>query len=313
MACAQEPASPYVDAYCEALRVENNASAHTIRAYRTDLNDFTRWSAREGYDILTMDHRLLRLYLADLDQARYTRTTINRRLSSLKGFYRWLNATDVIETDPAGILQGAKRAKHLPHVIRPEDMAKLLSVYGGAADDGRMDDRSPSDIRNRALLEFLYACGARISEASDLLLSQVYFDSKQVKVFGKGSKERIIPLHDMALHSMRDYLRRGRPLLLEGKSSEYFFVSDRGKHMSADVMRKVFKKAVRTAGLDETLSPHDMRHTFATDVLAGGADLRSVQEMLGHASLSSTQVYTHLSPAHLKEVHEKAHPRSERV
>ncbi len=299
-----------VEEFCEAIRVEHNASAHTVRAYHVDLMDFARWAFRKKVDPLTATHRQLRRYLGELDRAQYSRTTINRRLSALRSFYRWLNVTGKTDVDPASLLQGPKQPKSLPHVIKPKDMVKLLSVYGPRDVDGTPREQSYTDKRNVALLEFLYACGARVSEASGLLYEDVDFKSGQVKVFGKGSKERIIPLHELALDSMRSYAMTARPHLLEGRNSIYFFVSTRGNQMGTDAIRKMFKEALRQAGLDETLSPHVMRHTFATDLLDGGADLRSVQEMLGHASLSTTQIYTHLSPARLKQVHSQAHPRS---
>lgn len=299
-----------VKGFSEAIRIEQNASEHTIRAYKSDLYDYLRWAQRESISALKPSYRQMRFYLSELDQAQYSRTTINRRLSSLKGFFRWLNVTGVIDEDPASVLQGPKCAKSLPRVIRAHEMVKLLSVHGKRDTEGKPREQSPADLRDQAMLEFLYACGARISEASGLLLSNVDFSCGQVKVFGKGSKERVIPLHDMALSSMQNYLHFGRPKLLKEKSSEFFFVSTRGNQMGTDAIRKMFKVTLKKAGLDATLSPHDMRHTFATDVLEGGADLRSVQEMLGHASLSTTQIYTHLSAKHLKEVHRKAHPRA---
>lgn len=299
-----------IDGFCEALRVERNASPHTVRAYRVDLMDYARWSAREGIGPLTATHRQLRRYLGELDRAQYSRTTINRRLSALRSFYRWLNVSGEADVDPASVLQGPKQPKSLPHVIKAADMARLLSVHGPRDAEGRPREQSLVDMRDQALLEFLYACGARVSEASGLLVANVDFAGGQVKVFGKGSKERIIPLHDMAVSSMRAYAVRARPGILKERASDYFFVSTRGNQMGTDAMRKMFKDALRRAGLDETLSPHDMRHTFATDLLDGGADLRSVQEMLGHASLSTTQIYTHLSPGRLKRVHAQAHPRS---
>lgn len=298
-----------VEAFCEALRVERNASLHTIRAYRIDLTDYVRWASRENIDPLRANHRQLRSYLGELDCAQYSRTTINRRLSALRSFFRWLNVVGVIDADPASVLQGPKQSRTLPHVIRPTEMARLLSVYGKRDAAGDIREQSPTDMRNQALLEFFYACGARVSEASGLLMRHVDFANCQVKVFGKGSKERIIPLHDLAVSSLRSYANNARPLLLGERTSDYFFVSTRGNRMGTDAMRKMFKESVRLAGLDETLSPHDMRHTFATDLLEGGADLRSVQEMLGHVSLSTTQIYTHVAPGRLKQVHAQAHPR----
>ena len=298
-----------VEGFCDAMRVEQNASAHTVRAYRIDLMDYVRWAHRERIEPLEVTHRQLRRYLSELDRAQYSRTTINRRLSALRSFFRWLNVTGATDVDPASVLQGPKQLKSLPHVIRAADMVKLLSVYGKRDALGKPREQTFVDMRNQALLEFLYACGARVSEASGLLTANVDFTTGQVKVFGKGSKERIIPLHDMAVSSMRAYAVAARPLILRERSCDYFFVSTRGNRMGTDAIRKMFKEALRKAGLDETLSPHDMRHTFATDLLDGGADLRSVQEMLGHASLSTTQIYTHLSPGRLKQVHSQAHPR----
>ena len=298
-----------LDAFAESLRVEQNASEHTVRAYMTDLDAYLRWCKRHDVDALTATHRDLRSYLGELDAARYARTTINRHLSSLRGFYRWLTITKQIENDPASVLSGPKQSRHLPHVLQPAEMVRLLRVHSRVDLAGNSREQTVQDMRDQALLEFLYACGARISEASGLKMADIDFASKQVKVFGKGRKERIIPLHDLCINAMQIYARNARDTLLAGKQSSLFFVSNSGGKMSEDSIRKMFKRTVREAGLDERLSPHDMRHTFATDLLDGGADLRSVQEMLGHASLSTTQIYTHVSPTRLKAVHTQAHPR----
>lgn len=299
-----------IDAFCEAMRVERNLSAHTLRAYRVDLMDYARWAHRASLDALTVTHKQLRRYLGELDRAQYSRTTINRRLSALRSFFRWMNVMGKTSADPTAALRGPKQQKSLPAVIRPADMTKLLSVYGKRDEAGNPREQSPEDMRNQAILEFLYACGARVSEAANLTLDGIDFSSSQVRVFGKGAKERLIPLHDMALRSLKTYLAVGRPALLAGKQNDHVFVSVRGNAMSADAIRVMFKRALAQAGLDEALSPHAMRHTFATDLLTGGADLRSVQEMLGHVSLSTTQIYTHTSPARLKQVHAQAHPRA---
>ena len=299
-----------VSDFCRALVVERNASDHTVRAYRGDLLDYLRWASRVGVDPLGATHRQLRRYLAELDQAGYSRKTVNRRLSSLRGFFRWLNVMGRLEADPASVLQGPKEPKGLPKYIRPQDMAKLLSVYGRRDAAGRERRQSAEDMRNQAILEFLYACGARVSEASGLLLADVDLDMAQAKVFGKGSKERVVPIHGMAVEAMRSYQLVARPQLTKGGESRFFFVSSRGGALSADAIRRLFKFAVRAAGLDESLSPHDMRHTFATDMVSGGADLRTVQELLGHSSLSTTQIYTHVSVERLKSAHGQAHPRA---
>ena len=306
---ADEPELPAIDelyldylaSYCDMLVVERNSSQHTVRNYRLDLLDFGRWAARASVNPLCATRRDMRSYLGDLDYAQYSRRTVNRRLSSIRSFFRWLAAEGLVESNPTDVVSGPKLARSLPRTIPPADMARLLSVWRGSD--------KPADMRNRAILEFLYACGARISETSGLLVDNVDFDTAQVRVFGKGSKERIVPLHELAIASMRDYLFNARPELLAGKESPYFFVSTRGNQMSPDALRKMFKQSLLAAGLDQTLSPHDMRHTFATDLVEGGADLRSVQEMLGHSSLSTTQIYTHVSISHLKEEHRRTLPR----
>lgn len=302
--------APLLDGYLDALRVEQAASEHTLRSYRTDLEAFLRWCDRRGVDPLSITYRELRGYLGEMDAARYARSTVNRRLSSLRGFYGWMSITGVVDADPASVISGPKQGRHLPHVLKHAEMARLLRVHSNRDFAGNPREQTLADIRDQAILEFLYACGARISEVAGLKLVDVVFSSKLVKVFGKGRKERIIPLHDLCIETMQAYLRDARPVFLDGKVSDHFFVSTRGNPMSADAMRKMFKDTVRAAGLDERLSPHDMRHTFATDLLDGEADLRSVQEMLGHASLSTTQIYTHLSPGRLKEAHNQAHPRA---
>lgn len=296
-----------IEEFCNALIVERNASDHTVRAYRSDLRAFSRWCGRNRIALLALKHQQLRLYLADLDRARYSRRTVNRHLSSIKSFYQWLVVVRHIEVNPTVVLQGPKQSHSLPRVVTEKDMKALLSVF--------VDPESPTppralDYRNQALLEFLYACGTRVSEASRLTLSDVDLDRGLVKVFGKGSKERLVPMHALAIDSLRLYLEKGRPDLSRGNAVPYVFVSTRGNMMTTQAIRLVFKEALRRAGMDETLSPHVLRHTFATDLLAGGADLRSVQEMLGHASLSTTQIYTHLTPEHLKQAHKHAHPRA---
>lgn len=297
------------DLFCNSLKVERNASEHTIRGYHTDLLSFCDWCERYDVNPFDLTYRQVRLYLGYLDQAKYSRSTVNRHLSALRGFYRWLALFGYVENNPFGAMQGPKRSKSLPHTIRKSDMARLLSVYADMDADGNSREQTPEDMRNQAILELLYAAGTRVSEASGLLVANVDFKSKQIKVYGKGSKERIIPVHDTALHAMRRYFDQARATLLDGKESPYFFVSNRGNQMSTDAIRRMYKTALAAAGLDESLSPHAMRHSFATDVLSGGADLRSVQEMLGHSSLSTTQIYTHVSAQRLKDIHKQAHPR----
>lgn len=304
------PGGQDVEPFCAALAAERGASSHTVRAYRDDVLAYLRWAHRQGIDPHRATYRQLRRYLAELDQARYARTTIKRHLSALRSFYRWLNITGRAAVDPACVAQAPKGERRLPKVITNADMVTLLGVFSDEDAFGEPRVQTPQEVRDTAILEFLFSCGARVSEASGLLTGWVDFPAREVKVFGKRAKERIVPLSRAGAQAMERYAREARPLLLNGKTSDYFFVSSRGNSVSPDAIRKMFKRALHLAGLDESLSPHAMRHSFATDLLEGGADLRSVQEMLGHASLSTTQIYTHVSPDRLKAIHKLAHPRA---
>lgn len=299
-----------LDQFCASLVAEHNRSVHTVRNYRVDLEAYLAWCNRESFDFFGIRHQQIRRYLAYLDQAGYVRTTINRHLSSIKGFYRWLVVEGYCESSSADILQGPKQPKTLPRVISPHDMEQLLDPRGVSKEvDSGKEKSEALALRNQALLELLYAAGLRVSEAAGLLVSGVDISTGMVRVMGKGSKERLVPLHQKACEILQEYMEKARPILLDNAQSDYVFVSVRGKTLTTNTVRTVFKKALREAGLDESLSPHAMRHSFATDLLSGGADLRSVQEMLGHSNLSTTQIYTHLSSDHLKSVHRQSHPR----
>lgn len=298
------PGYQFVEDFCAALALERGASENTIRGYRTDLLAYLRWADRSGLDILTMTHRRLRRYLAELDAAAYERTTINRHLSALRTFYRWLCACDITENDPAGAIQGPSIPTRLPKPLSQAEVDRLLSVHEVGA------DATPASLRDQAVLEFIYATGARVSEAAGMDLGDIDLAVATAKVFGKGSKERVVLLHQRAIDVITAYLDRARPALLGTKCTQSLFVSDRGNRFSADAIRHMFKMTLAAAGLDPGYSPHSLRHAFATDMLEGGADLRSVQEMLGHSNLSTTQIYTHVTPERLKSVHAQAHPRA---
>lgn len=292
------------DSFLAMLRIERNLSPHTIRAYSVDLADFNQWMRRQGISLAEFDHRSARHYLAEMDLSKYSRTTINRRLSAIKTFFSWLVETGELKANPLSVVSGPKQASHLPKPLVAQDISRLLEIN---------DVSTPVGLRNQALLELFYASGARISEVAGLRISAIDFSQMQMTVMGKGSKQRIIPLHRLALRTLHEYLSMARPQLLNPSlpQTDSLFISTRGAAMSADSIRKVFKAILRQAGLDSSISPHDLRHTFATDLLEQGADLRSVQELLGHENLSTTQIYTHLSVGHLKTVHNQAHPRSQ--
>jgi integrase/recombinase XerD len=291
------------DSFLLTLRAERNLSAHTVRAYSSDLSDLFAWLEREQINYKELTHRSVRAYLSELEQSQYSRKTINRRLSAVKTFYAWLSEIGITESNALSAISGPKLSKRLPATMVTEDVSKLLSVH---------DTSTSVGLRNQAIIEFIYASGARISEVAGLTVGAIDFAQMQVTVLGKGSRQRSIPLHKLAVRRLHEYQTLARPELAQQakQPSSAFFLTTRGAAMSADSMRKMFKSALLAAGLDESFSPHDLRHSFATDLLEQGADLRSVQEMLGHSSLSTTQIYTHLSVGHLKDTHSRAHPRS---
>ena len=292
---------PELSSYLAHLAGVRRLSPNTIRAYGQDLRDFSSWLEREGLGLSDVGHRELRAYLAELVRAGYAERTINRRLSSVRGAFLWLAREGLVASETPAAIQSRKLARSLPRTMTDVEAARLIGSC----------DASPQGMRDAALLELLYASGARISEAASLDVPDIDLSQSQVTLFGKGSKERVVPLYPSAVAAIRAYLAHGRPSLLRlGGEKDALFISSRGRRMSASALRDRFERHVALAGLDLVLTPHAMRHTFATELLSGGADLRSVQELLGHESLSTTQIYTHLSVERLKDAARAAHPRS---
>ena len=293
----------WCDHFISYLQDVRGLSPQTVRAYRADLASFASWTEREGVLPATISHRQLRSYLADLNRARYSEKTVNRHLSAIRALYRWLVHESLVTQDSAAAITSPKIARTLPKTMADGDVADILSA---------IDDTDEVGLRDAAILELLYASGARIAEIAGLSIKDIDFAEAQVRLFGKGSKERIVPLYPRVLDRLRAYLQRSRPRLAKpAKPTRALFLSTRGNPMSTDALRTVFERRVRAAGKDAQLTPHAMRHTFATELLGGGADLRTVQELLGHESLSTTQIYTHVSIDRLKDATRQAHPRSE--
>lgn len=291
-----------VEDYAAHLASVRHLSENTVRAYREDLLAFLAWCAREGVSPGGLTHRDLRAYLLELSRAGYSTRTVARHLSALRGLFRWMLREGRCDSATVAAVASPKLSRTLPKTMSAAEADALLATCEG-------DD--PVSLRDRAFLELLYATGARVSEVSGLSLGDVGFSQGQVRLFGKGSKERVVPVYPSALERVRAYVERGRGALVRpGRPTEALFLSTRGNRMSADALRTVFERRVAEARLDPSLTPHAMRHTFATELLGGGADLRSVQELLGHESLATTQVYTHLSVDRLKEAARSAHPRA---
>jgi integrase/recombinase XerD len=295
-----QTADELVHRYLEHLSVERNASPRTVAAYSTDLAQFSAWLERAHLDIITLRYRDLRGYLAELDRARYSRRTIARKLSALRSLYAYLADAGAVVGSPADVIATPKLPSRLPVIATPDAVTALIDAPDAA---------TPIGMRDRAILETLYATGVRVSELTGLDLGDVDFARGQIKVLGKGSKERIVPIHQLANARLAEYLRSARPRLAKGRDTTAFFLNRSGTRLSAGGVRRLMKRHLATSGGVSTLSPHALRHTFATHLLEEGADLRTVQELLGHVALSTTQIYTHLSAKRLRDVHKTAHPR----
>ncbi|MEY8436637.1 tyrosine recombinase [Atopobiaceae bacterium 24-176] len=282
-----------------------NLSANTVRSYRCDLEGFLAWCWRTDIDPAGLGPVDVRSYLGELRRALYAGRTVSRRLSALRTFYDWLEREGVVEGNVAAAAASPKAARALPEVLDDEQARALIAAA---------DTSTPEGLRDRAQAELMYASGARIAEVAALAVGDVDLSQGSVRLFGKGSKERLVPLHRCACGALGSYLKEGRPQLAarSARATDAVFLSSRGNPMSADTLRLRFERLAALAGLPASVTPHAMRHTFATELLSGGADLRSVQELLGHASISTTQVYTHLSVDRLKDAALQANPRSGR-
>jgi integrase/recombinase XerD len=290
------------------LEFERGLSRNTLAAYRTDLLQFGRFLAERGRDATSAEPGDLSDFLADLargdgdERPPCSTATVHRKAACLRSFYRHLRREEAIDDDPAARLDTPRRGRKLPEVLSYAEVQKLLAQPRG-------DD--PVTVRDRALLELMYASGLRASETISLEVSDVDLEHGIVRAMGKGSKERLVPVGGKAVAAVRVYLRSGRPKLEHSPEEGKLFLNFRGGPLTRQGLYKIVLRHAETAGLGDRMSPHTLRHSFATHLLSGGCDLRSVQEMLGHADLSTTQLYTHLSGEELKEAYFKAHPRAQ--
>jgi integrase/recombinase XerC len=285
-------------AYLDWMRARG-ASAATLRAYTADLRQLGRWLSAAGIAPEDADTRTLRRYAAHLGTLRYAPATAARKLSAVRGMYAWMHDRGAIARSPATLVPGPRKTHTLPATLSAAEVERLLDAPAGT---------SPRDLRDRALIELLYGCGLRAAEACDLDVGDVRLDGEHVRVTGKGGKQRVVPLGGAATTALQRYLARGRPRMAAAPSGR-LFVSVRGRPLHPSDVRRSLLRALARAGVAER-SPHALRHTFATHLLEGGADLRSIQDMLGHASVGTTQVYTHVSVRHLRQAHASAHPRA---
>jgi integrase/recombinase XerD len=294
-----QPAEEPIEQFIDAIWVEQGLSENTLRAYRSDLQIFHRWlNGRKPLLEVTQDE--ITALLAHRYQAGMSSRTSARLLSSLKRFYGYYLRESRIHADPTALISAPHIVPALPQALTEQEVVALLNTPQPAL---------PRGLRDKTMLEMLYATGLRVSELVDLKLSQINTRQGFIQIIGKGNKERLVPVGEEALNWLDTYMRNGRPRLLSGRQSEYAFVTHRGSHMTRQAFWHLIKRYALKAGITKPLSPHTLRHAFATHLLNHGADLRVVQLLLGHADLSSTQIYTHVARARLQALHTQYHPR----
>jgi site-specific recombinase XerD len=277
------------------------AAAKTRRAYAIDIGQFAVWCAAQDLDPAEVTPRTLRRYAATLSDRRAVAATVARKLAALRALYRALREHGTVAQNPADLIPAPKRPRHLPRVLRPDEMASLLD---------RIPASTPLEMRDRALFEVAYGSGLRAEELVTLDVASVDFDGEELRVEGKGAKTRIVPAGEPALRAVARYLERARPALQTGDGEAALFLSKSGRRLSTSDVRRRLRAWTRRAELQGGVSPHTLRHSFATHLLEGGADLRAIQELLGHASVSTTQIYTRVESARLKSAYAKSHPRA---
>jgi integrase/recombinase XerC len=294
-----------IAAFVDHLSLERGLSEHTVLAYETDVTALAVFLNRGGTTLLDARYQLLRRWLAHLTTRGYARASVARKAASIRTFFAWALRRGLLEANPAALLARPSPASRLPQVLKSGEAGRLAEAPDG-------DD--PIALRDRAILELLYASGLRVAELCGLDLWDVDVDGRMVRVMGKGSKERVVPMGDFAARAMASYLAQARPTLVSetpagGNPDDAVFYNRRRKRMTPRDVRAMMQRYVRSSLGDRTVGPHTLRHTFATHLLEGGADIRAVQELLGHASLATTQRYTHVSRARLFDAHRRSHPR----
>lgn len=289
-----------IAAFLAALEGERGVSSHTLTGYGRDLRHFARFLSGERVTVWSaVTPQVARRYVATMDR-RYARSSVSRRLSALRTFYKYLYREGMVSRNPLVLVGTPKQPRRLPKFLTPHEVAALLAAP---------DVTTPIGLRDRALLEVLYATGLRVGELTSLRRGDLP-SSDEIRIMGKGRRERIVLLTSAAQDALRRYVNEGRPSLARHRNVDAVFLNARGGPLSDRGVRLIVDRHIRKVAFDRRISPHALRHTFATHLLDGGADLRSVQELLGHASLATTQIYTHVSRDWLKRVYDRSHPRA---
>lgn len=293
---------PLQDAYLAHLRLEKSLSDNTIVSYRHDLNRLCSFLRQQSIsDIGLATTEILSSYVRVLYDIGFAPSSIQRTLSTTRGYFAFVASEGAIDRDPTELLEGPRATRYLPSVLGVDEILRILEA---------IDTTRRGGLRDRAMLETLYATGMRVSELAAFAYEDMLAEEGLVKIMGKGSKERLVPIGGIALHWIEEYYTAERPFLRKPHSDSTMFLNLRGNALSRMGIWKIIQKYVQAAGIRKKVSPHTFRHSFATHLLEGGADLRTVQEMLGHANIATTEIYTHVDREYLKEVHRSFHPRS---
>ncbi len=295
-----------VTEYTSYLASEKMKSQNTIKSYQSDLLNYLYYlqNVKNIDDIKNTNTSDVLDYLTYLKKLGYSSTSSSRSLSTLKSFYKFLTLEHYIKHNPTLTISAPKLDKKLPTVLSVEEVLKLLNS---------LNDDTPYNARNKAMIEVMYATGLRVSELVNLKINQLHLTSKMISTTGKGSKERIVPINDYAAKILRDYIVKYRVELVKNKKdNNYLFLNNQGEALSRQSFFIILKRLAKEAGIEKEISPHTLRHSFATHLLEAGTDLRYIQEMLGHEDISTTQIYTHLSKQKIKSVYNKAHPRGDK-
>ncbi len=296
-----------IQQFLDYLDAEKGYSINTLAAYQNDLSQFLIFLQQlpieqrpQTWDDVTRDHIVS--YILEMKEREYASSTVARKVAAVKSFFKFLESTGQISFNPAKDMETPRAEKHLPATISAEDVDRLLEAPAGD---------SPAALRDRAMLELLYATGLRVSELVALNVSDVNLEEGTVRCMGKGKKERILPIYDRARNALAEYVYEGRPKLLgEHNDEPALFLNRRGTRLTRQGLWLIIKRYVEVVGIQENVTPHTLRHSFATHMLRGGADLRAVQQMLGHANISTTQIYTQVTPDRMREVYDETHPRA---
>ena len=292
-----------INKFIEYLKYQRNYSDFTCNNYKKDLNEYNSFILSNKINYKNMDYNEAKEYVIYLNKKNDAKSTISRKLSSLRTFYKYLVLNNKVESNPFLLVSSPKKEKRIPKFINYNNMEEILNVPNIKTKEGQ---------RERVILEVLYASGVRVSELVNIKLKDIDFSNKNILIFGKGSKERLVSFGDYALEYINLYLKEGRNLLLDGIKSDYLIVGKKSEKLTTRRVEQIIDDIIKRTSIKLNITPHMFRHTFATHLLDNGCDLLVVQELLGHSSLSSTEIYTHVSNEHLREVYLKCHPRNKR-